>query len=192
MAMHGMHGLETGRCIQRKTCNPTSHILSHLCDVRTDAKCVVFAIRARTKRNILLGRGDEHARGGRVCLDCSGKAWGLWSCSVCKVKQAACAFEPWLAQHRSCNGDQVCSNCWKCPIPRRSISKAVQRVAATQAKVARTAAEEKKSTCHRRCLGRHRGKKTQQRTGELRNEGRRAEGKASQTREPNRSEHRRA
>ena len=82
--------------------------------------------------------------GGRVCLDCSGKAWGLWRCSVCKVKQAASAFEPWLAQHRSCNGDQVCSNCWKCPIPRGSISKAVQRVAATQAKVARTAAEEKK------------------------------------------------
>ena len=63
---------------------------------------------------------------------------------LCKVKQAACAFESWLAQHRSCNGDQVCSNCWQCPIPRGSISKAVQRVAATQAKVARTAAEEKK------------------------------------------------
>ena len=85
------------------------------------------------------------ATGGRVCLDCSGKAWGWWRCSVCKVRQAACAFESWLAQHRSCNCDQVCSNCWKCPIPRGSISKAVQRVAATQAKVARRAAEEKKA-----------------------------------------------
>ena len=83
--------------------------------------------------------------GGRVCLDCSRKAWGWWRCSVCKVQQAACAFEAWLAQHRSCNGDQVCSNCWKCPIPRGSISKAVQRVAATQAKMAVRAADEKKA-----------------------------------------------
>ena len=74
-----------------------------------------------------------------MCLDCSSKAWGWWRCSVCKVKQAACAFESWLVR------DQVCSNCWQCPIPRGSISKAVQRVAATQAKVARSAAEEKKA-----------------------------------------------
>ena len=78
-----------------------------------------------------------------MCLDCSRKAWGWWRCSVCKVQQAACAFEAWLAQHGSCNGDQVCSNCWKCPIPRGSISKAVQRVAATQAKVPVKAAKEK-------------------------------------------------
>ena len=83
--------------------------------------------------------------GGRVCLDCSSKAWGWWRCSICHVKQAACAFEAWLAQHRSYNGDQVCSRCWKCPIPRGSISKAVQRVAATQAKVAVRAAQEKKA-----------------------------------------------
>jgi len=50
-----------------------------------------------------------------------------------------------LNQHRSCNGDQVCSNCWKCPLPRGSISKAIQRVAATQAKVAVRAAKEKKA-----------------------------------------------
>ena len=81
--------------------------------------------------------------GGRVCLACSEKAWGWSRCSICHVKQAAFAFKPWLAQHRSCNGDQVCNNCWNCPIPRGSISKAVQRVAATQAKVARRAAEEK-------------------------------------------------
>ena len=83
--------------------------------------------------------------GGRVCVDCSSKAWGWWQCRVCKVQQAACAFESWLALHRSCNGDQVCSNCSKCPIPRRSISKAVQRVAATQAKVAVRAAQETKA-----------------------------------------------
>ena len=53
-------------------------------------------------------------------------------------------IEAWLAQHRSYNGDQVCSSCWKCPIPRGSISKAVQRVAATQAKVAVRAAQEKR------------------------------------------------
>ena len=81
--------------------------------------------------------------GGRVCLACSEKAWGWSRCSICHVKQAAFAFKPWLAQHRSCNGDQVCNNCWNCPIPWGSISKAVQRVAATQAKVARRAAEEK-------------------------------------------------
>ena len=90
--------------------------------------------------------------GGRVCLACLGKAWGWWRCTVCKVKQAACAFESWLAQHRSCNGDQVCSNFWKRPLPRGSISKAVQRVAATQAKVAVRAAEEKKKRVNARAI----------------------------------------
>ena len=51
----------------------------------------------------------------------------------------------WSAQHRTCNGDQVCSKCLTCSIPRESIRKAVRRVAATQARVAMTAAEEKKA-----------------------------------------------
>ena len=101
--------------------------------------------RRKDEKKFSAGAWKRARAGGRVCLDCSGKAWGWWRCSICKVKQAACAFESWLAQHRSCNGDQVCSKCWKCPIPRGSISKAVQRVAATQAKVAMRAAEEKKA-----------------------------------------------
>ena len=89
---------------------------------------------ARKDENKFSAAAWKRARtGGRVCLDCSGRAWGWWRCSVCKVKQAACAFEAWLAQHRSCNGDQICSNCLKCLIPGGSISKAVQPVAATQA-----------------------------------------------------------
>ena len=107
-----------------KTCEQTQ--VCSVCNARKDEK------------KFSAGAWKRARTGGRVCLDCSGKAWGWWRCSVCKVKQAACAFESWLAQHRSCNGDQVCSNCWKCPI------KAVQRVAATQAKVARMAAEEKR------------------------------------------------
>ena len=114
-----------------KTCEQTQ--VCSVCNTRKDEK------------KFSVGAWKRARRGGRVCLDCSGKAWGWWRCSVCKVKQAACAFESWLAQHRSCNGDQVCSNCWQCPIPRGSISKAVQRVAATQAKVARRAAEETKA-----------------------------------------------
>ena len=61
-----------------------------------------------------------------------------WHASSCSHQA-----QPWLAQCLACNGDQVCNLCWNCPIPQGSISKAVQRVAATQAKVARTAAEEK-------------------------------------------------
>ena len=114
-----------------KTCEQTQ--VCSVCNTRKDEKKFSGGAWKRTRR------------GGRVCLDCSGKAWGWWRCSVCKVKQAACAFDSWLAQHRSCNGDQVCSKCWQCPISRGSISKAVQRVTATQAKVARRAAEEKKA-----------------------------------------------
>ena len=43
-------------------------------------------------------RKDEHKfsattwkrarNGGRVCLACSRKAWGWWTCSICQVKQA--------------------------------------------------------------------------------------------------------
>ena len=114
-----------------KTCEQTQ--VCSVCNTRKDQKKFSGGAWKRTRR------------GGRVCLDCSGKAWGWCRCSVCKVKQAACAFDSWLAQHCSCNGDQVCSKCWQCPIPRGSISKAVQRVTATQAKVARQAAEEKKA-----------------------------------------------
>ena len=113
-----------------KTCEQTQ--VCSVCKTRKDEK------------KFSAGAWKRARTGGRVCLDCSRKAWGWWRCSVCKVQQAASAFESWLSQHRSCNGDQVC-NCWKCPIPRRSISKAVQRVAATQAKVTVKAAEEKKA-----------------------------------------------
>ena len=113
-----------------KTCEQTQ--VCSVCKTRKDEK------------KFSAGAWKRARTGGRVCLDCSGKAWGWWRCSVCKVKQAACAFESWLAQHRSCNGDQVCSNCWKCPIFRGSISKAVQRVAAMQAKVAMRARKKKK------------------------------------------------
>ena len=92
-----------------KTCEQTQ--VHSVCNTRKDEK------------KFSAGAWKRARTGGRVCLACSGKAWGLWRCSVCKVKQAACAFESWLAQHRSCNGDQVCSNCWKCHIPRGSISK---------------------------------------------------------------------
>ena len=64
---------------------------------------------------------------------------------MCKVKEAAPAFESWLAQNGSFNGDQICKNCWTYRIPRTSISRALERVAATQAKVAATAVEEKKA-----------------------------------------------
>jgi len=148
MAMHGLHGLETGRCIHGKTRKPTSHILSYLHDVRTNTKWCSVCKPRKDEPKFSAAAWQRARNGGRVCLACSGKAWGWWRCTVCKVKQAACALESWLAQHRSCNGDQVCSNCWKRPFPRGSISKAVQRVAATQAKVAVRAAEEKKGTCH--------------------------------------------
>eukprot|EP00435_Cladocopium_sp_Y103_P055485 s279_g18.t1 len=36
-----------------------------------------------------------------------------WTCTL--VQQAACAFESWLAQHRSCNGDHVCSKLLEIP-----------------------------------------------------------------------------
>ena len=83
--------------------------------------------------------------GGRVCLDCLSKAWSRWSCSLCKVKQPASAYETWMAQHRSLNGDQVCDNCRRCLLPRGVVRKAAERVAATQAKVARKVAKEKKT-----------------------------------------------
>ena len=148
---------------------------------------------ARKDENKFSAAAWKRARtGGRVCLDCSGGAWGWWRCSVCKVKQAACAFEAWLAQHRSCNGDQVCSNCLKCLIPGGSISKAVQPVAATQAKVAMRAAEEKKARAIADVWDASAERKRTIRTGQPPNERSRAEGKTSQTRERNRNDHRRA
>ena len=63
-------------------------------------------------------------------------------------KQPVFAYETWMAQHRSLNGDQVCDNCCRCVLPRGVVRKAAERVAATQAKVARKVAEEK-SARHR-------------------------------------------
>ena len=63
-----MHGLETGRCIQGKTCKPTSHILSYLCDVRTDTNCVVSAIRAKDEMKFSAAMWKRARNGGRVCL----------------------------------------------------------------------------------------------------------------------------
>ena len=64
---------------------------------------------------------------------------------MCKVLEAAPAFEWWLVRNGSCNGDQICKKCWTSRIPQQSISKAVQRVAATQVKVTAMAMAEKKA-----------------------------------------------
>ena len=106
--------------------------------------CTVCKVRKdENKLSTAAWKGARH--GSRVCLDCGGKAWGWWRCSVCKVKEAAPAFESWLAQNGSCNGDQICKNCWTSRIPRKSISRALERVGATQAKVVAQAVEEKKA-----------------------------------------------
>ena len=111
-----------------------------------EATQVCTVCKVRKDENKFSTAAWKRARhGSRVCLDCGGKAWGWWRCSVCKVKEAAPAFESWLAQNGSCNGDQICKNCWTSRIPRKSISRALERVAATQAKVAATAVEEKKA-----------------------------------------------
>ena len=52
--------------------------------------------------------------GGRVCLDCSSKAWSRWSCSLCAVKQPAFAYETWMAQHRSLRGRQESGGTGSC------------------------------------------------------------------------------
>ena len=95
-----------------------------------------------------------------------------------------------LAQHRSCNGDQVCSNCWQCPIPRGSISKAVQ-VTAGSGNAGESRAEgsgRNKGTRHRRCLGCHRGKKTEERRGGHANARDKAGGKTTERRRKGRND----
>ena len=67
-----------------KTCERT-HLCS-VCNTRKDESKFSAAAWQRARH------------GSRVCLDCGGKAWGWWRCTLCKVKQAAPAFASWLAQ----------------------------------------------------------------------------------------------
>ena len=71
-----------------------------------------------------------------MCVDCARKAQGFWTCSVCKAKKPKKAFQTWMSQHVSRRGDQVCDSCSGQQLARGIVRKAVQRVAATRAKVA--------------------------------------------------------
>ena len=120
----------------------TFHRICKTCEA-TQVCTVCKARKDESKFSTAAWKRARH--GSRVCLDCAGKAWGRWRCSVCKVKEAAPAFAGWLSQNGSCNGNQICKKCWTSRIPQKSISKAVQRVAATQAKVTAMAMAEKKA-----------------------------------------------
>eukprot|EP00438_Fugacium_kawagutii_P027850 Skav201823 [mRNA] locus=scaffold1071:388890:390242:- [translate_table: standard] len=80
--------------------------------------------------------------GGRVCLDCSRKAWGRWTCRVCKVKRSASSFATWIWLHGSFKQDQICDACQQDRILQGFVRR---RVPATRAKVAWQAAEMKKA-----------------------------------------------
>ena len=120
----------------------TFHRICKTCEA-TQRCTVCKALKDESKFSTAAWKRARH--GSRVCLDCAGKAWGRWRCSVCRVKEAAPSFAFWLAQNGSCNGDQICKKCWTSKIPKKSISKALQRVAATQAKVTAMAMAEKKA-----------------------------------------------
>ena len=105
---------------------------------------VVSARRARTKLNFLPRRGDGHA----MAVEC------VW---IVRVKSGAGGNAGYARYSKQ---PALLNHGWRCivlvmvtksaatarnPIPRRSISKAVQRVAATQAKVAVRAAQETKA-----------------------------------------------
>ena len=77
------------------------------------------------------------ARGGvRMCLDCSSKVRGFRTCSVCKARKEKKSFQTWILQHSSCfKGDQICDECSRKRLARGIVRKALDRVAATEAKV---------------------------------------------------------
>eukprot|EP00438_Fugacium_kawagutii_P008899 Skav215707 [mRNA] locus=scaffold2573:242958:252224:+ [translate_table: standard] len=80
----------------------------------------------------------KRTRGGvRLCVDCSGKVRSLWTCVVCKGKKERAAFQIWVSQQASLNGDQVCDKCRGDQIARGFAAKTVRRITATQAKVAK-------------------------------------------------------
>ena len=111
--------------------------------------CAVFATLAKPNRNLRPRRGNGHAMAVECVWIVRGEAWGWWRCSVCNVKQAASAFEGWLAQHRSCNGDQVCSNCWKCPTSgEHQQSGPTDSCNAGESSSNSSGSSKKKGTCH--------------------------------------------
>ena len=77
------------------------------------------------------------ARGGvRMSLDCSSEVRGFRTCSVCKARKEKKSFQTWILQHSSCfKGDQICDECSRKPLARGIVRKALDRVAATEAKV---------------------------------------------------------
>eukprot|EP00438_Fugacium_kawagutii_P033423 Skav208970 [mRNA] locus=scaffold1694:1987:2844:- [translate_table: standard] len=71
-----------------------------------------------------------------MCLMCSCKARGFWTCTVCAAQKPKECFQTWMLKHTSSfKGDPICDDCSRRPLARRIVRKALGRVAATQARV---------------------------------------------------------
>eukprot|EP00438_Fugacium_kawagutii_P013325 Skav213524 [mRNA] locus=scaffold1184:334:2472:- [translate_table: standard] len=115
---------------------------------RAGPKCTFYRICQACEKTELCGGCKERkpktsfsagawkqARGGaRMCLNCSCKARGFRTCSVCATQKAKECFQLWMLKHTSFKGDQICDNCSRRPLARGIVRKALDRVAATQAK----------------------------------------------------------
>eukprot|EP00435_Cladocopium_sp_Y103_P022987 s1345_g5.t1 len=77
------------------------------------------------------------AAGARLCLVCARQAHGLWTCNKCKIKKAKGSFQTWALRNGDQNGQQVCDRCQTPELARSIVARAIERLAATQVKVAR-------------------------------------------------------
>ena len=82
-AWHARRGNKRMRSWQNMQAH-SRHFIVFVRRAKKTQLCIVVAITGKSK--IFSAAVWERPRGGgRVCLDCSSKAWSRWSCSLCKV-----------------------------------------------------------------------------------------------------------
>ena len=79
---------------------------------------------------------ERTRQGARLCLACSSKAQGFWTCTQCKTQKRSVAFQQWRTKCSKQRARQVCDQCWTPSLPRSVAEKAQARVKATRRKIA--------------------------------------------------------
>ena len=108
-----------------------------VCSTCESTKICAGCGRRKVQDEFSSGAWSRARLGARLCLLCTSKVRGWWTCNQCQKARSTREFQKWRDNDRKQNGRQICDKCWAPQPPRSVVVKAQERLRRSRQKVAR-------------------------------------------------------
>ena len=165
LAVHGMQRMEKEEEAFPPEYARPQCTFYRVCSTCESTKMCSGCGRRKVQDEFSSGAWGRAQLGTRLCLLCTSKVRGWWTCTQCQKAKSTREFQKWREKYRKQNGRQVCDKCWAPPqLPRSVVVKAQERLRRSRQKVGKTEAGQSCGRSHgadqgeaQRARGRTRG-----------------------------------